>query len=226
MGSSGEAFARDLTEQADRYRWLIVAPTIGYGDYMNPQVVAQEDPVLIRTLSSYLDQLPRTTGMNLRHRILLLGHSRGAQLAHRFAEFQPDRVLAVAALSAGSYTLPSSVGTFPYGVKDLARYGGRAFDRASFQAIQFWVGVGGQDTNASDVPRQWDMYEGKTRVQRAEAFENAMQQLGATSVLRVFNNTKHELTGDMRTAACTFLERALQPRVPFGAPLAASPQPL
>ena len=224
MGGNGEDFARDLIEPADRYGWLIVAPTIAYGDYMNPNVVAQEDPVLIRALSNYLDQLPQTTGMNIRRRILLLGHSRGAQLAHRFAEFQPDRVLAVAALSAGSYTMPSSVGAFPYGIKDLANYAGRAFDRTSFDAIQFWVGVGGQDNNASDVPRQWDVYEGKTRVQRAEAFESAMQQLGATSVLRVFSDAKHDLTGDMRTAACTFLQRALQPRAPFGAPLTASPE--
>jgi pimeloyl-ACP methyl ester carboxylesterase len=226
MGGNGEDFTRDLIEQADRYGWLIVAPTMAYGDYMNPNVVAQEDPVLIRALSNYLDQLPQITGMNVRRRILLLGHSRGAQLAHRFAEFQPDRVLAVAALSAGSYTLPSSVGAFPYGIKDLARYAGRAFDAASFDAIQFWVGVGGQDTNALDVPRQWDAYEGKTRVQRAQAFESAMQQLGATSVLRVFSDAKHDVTGDMRTAACTFLERAVQPRAPLGSPLSSSPRSL
>lgn len=224
MGGNGEDFSKDLVESADRYGWLIVAPTIAYGDWMNPNVVAAEEPVLIRALSDYVDQLPQQTGLTLRRRLLVLGHSRGAQLAHRYAEFHPERVLAVAALSAGTYTLPSSSSSFPYGLKDLASYAGRAFDAKSFEGVQFWVGVGGQDTNAADLPHQWDVYEGRTRVQRAEAFEAAMQRLGASSVLRVFGDAKHEVTSEMRAAACTFLERALQPRAPLGAPLAAVPQ--
>jgi pimeloyl-ACP methyl ester carboxylesterase len=164
----------------------------------------------------------------VRRQVLVLGHSRGAQLAHRFAEFRPDKVLAVAALSAGTYTLPLSSGPhgsmpFPFGVKDLAQYAGRAFDATRFGNIQFWVGVGGQDTNPNDLPRQWDAYEGTTRLQRAQAFEAAMKQLGASAVLRVFGDTKHELTSEMRLAACTFLGRAMLPRAPRGTPLGADP---
>ena len=224
MGSNGEEFSRDLIEQADHYHWLIVAPTIAYGNWMDPSVVAREDPLLIKALSDYVDQLPQLTGFKVRRQMLVLGHSRGAQLAHRFAEFRPDRVLAVAALSAGTYTLPSSTGSFPYGIKDLAQYAGRAFDAAGFEGVQFWVGVGGQDTNPADLPRQWDAYEGTTRLQRAQAFEAAMQKMGASSVLRVFGDARHEVTGEMRTAACQFLGRATLPRAPFGAPHAASPQ--
>src|SRR5712664_3738380 len=182
MGGNGEDFSKELLEQADRYGWLIVAPTIAYGDWTNPNVVSREEPVLIRALTDYLDQLPQVTGLQLRRLVLVLGHSRGAQLAHRFAEFRPDKVLAVAALSAGTYTLPLSSGpqgsmSFPFGVKDLAQYAGAAFDPARFDGIQFWVGVGGLDTNPGDLPRQWDTYEGTTRLQRAEAFEAAMQQM-------------------------------------------------
>jgi len=159
---------------------------------------------------------------------MVLGHSRGAQLAHRFAEFRPDRVLAVAALSAGTYTLPLASGPqgnmrFPFGIKDLAQYGGSAFDPARFDGIQFWVGVGGLDTNPADVPHQWDSYEGKTRVQRAQAFAAAMQQVGASSVLRVFGDARHDVTTEMRLAACAFLGKAMQPRAPFGSPLAEAP---
>jgi len=223
MGGNGEQFAQDLVEQADHYHWLIVAPTVAYGDWMDPSVVAREDPILIQTLLEYVDQLPQTTGFAVRRQILLLGHSRGAQLAHRFAEFRPDRVLAVAALSAGTYTLPTSSNSFPFGIRDLAQYAGRAFDAARFDGVQFWVGVGGQDTNPADLPRQWDTYEGTTRLQRAQAFEAAMQRMGASSVLRVFGDAKHDVTGEMRTAACTFLGRAMVPHTPFGAPLATSP---
>ncbi len=228
MGGNGEDFSKELVEQADRYGWLIVAPTIGYGDWTNTSVVAREEPVLIRALADYLDQLPQLTGLQTRRLVLVLGHSRGAQLAHRFAEFRPDKVLAVAALSAGTYTLPLSSGpqgtmSFPFGVKDLAQYAGTAFDSARFDGIQFWVGVGGLDTNAADLPRQWDTYEGTTRLQRAQAFEAAMQQLGASSILRVFGDARHEVTSEMRLAACAFLGKAMQTRAPFGSPLAEAP---
>jgi pimeloyl-ACP methyl ester carboxylesterase len=173
--------------------------------------------------------LPQLMNLRTRRLVLILGHSRGAQLAHRFAEFRPERVLAVAALSAGTYTLPESSGpqdvalSFPFGVKDMASYAGHAFDAGKFDVVQFWVGVGGQDTNPADVPRQWDGLEGTTRVQRAQTFESAMRQLGANSVLRVFGDAKHDVTSEMRAAACTFLGAAMAPRAPHGTPLAAEP---
>jgi len=211
MGGNGEDFARDLTEQADQHGWLLVAPTIQYADWTNPNVVAREEPVLIRALSDYLDQLPEIFGLQTRRLILVLGHSRGAQLAHRFAEFRPDRVLAVAALGAGAYTLPQMSGpqgsfSFPFGIKDLSLYAGHTFDQTRFAGVAFWVGVGSQDTNPADLPRQWDAIEGTTRVARAQAFETAMQRLGANVVLREFGNARHEVTREMRMAACEFLE--------------------
>src|SRR5439155_24460277 len=123
-----------------------------------------------------------------------------------------EKVLAVAALSAGTYTLPETSGTqgtltFPFGVSDLTQYSGHAFDPTRFSDVQFWVGVGGQDNNPADLPRQWDTIEGTNRVQRAEAFEHAMTQLGANSVLRVFGGAHHEITTEMRQAACAFLSR-------------------
>jgi pimeloyl-ACP methyl ester carboxylesterase len=213
MGGNGADFSRDLTEQADRYEWLIVAPTIEYGDWTNPAVVAQEDPVLIQALSAYTEQLPQLIGAPVHHKLLILGHSRGAQLAHRFAEFQPQRVLAVAAISAGTYTMPETTAAdgnlnFPYGVRDMQRYAGHAFDRTQFDDVSLLVGVGGQDTNPADVPHQWDGVEGTNRLQRAQAFEAAAEELGAHAVLRVFGNAHHELTGEMRSAACEFLESA------------------
>ena len=45
-------------------------------------------------------------------------------------------------------------------------------------------------------------------MQRAQAFEAAVRQLGANAVLHVFGGAKHELTGEMRSAACDFLQGA------------------
>jgi pimeloyl-ACP methyl ester carboxylesterase len=212
MGSSGEQLASQLVEQADRNHWLLVAPTIDYGDWMDPNQVAREEPQLIRWLSDYLDQLPDIVGAPTRKRVLLLGHSRGAQLAHRFALFQPDRVLAVAALSAGTYTLPlerspqGSLISFPFGISDLAKIAGHPFSRTQFiEDTHFWLGVGTDDNNPNDLPRQWDQYLGTTRVQRARAFQAALHDMGAQSVLVAFPATRHTLSPDMANSACSFL---------------------
>ncbi len=232
MGGNGENFARDLIEQADQYGWLLVAPTIEYGNWTDPTQVAVEDPKLIKALVDYIDLLPQITGYPVRRQVLLLGHSRGAQLAHRFAEFRPDKVLAVAALSAGTYTLPQASaahGTslaFPFGIKDIDKYGGKAFDAGNFDNVQFWLGVGSDDNNPNDVPRQWDAFEGNTRVQRAQAFEKAARQLGAGAILKVFGGTKHEFTSEMRSAACTFLGKAMIPLTAHGAPIGITPLPI
>src|SRR5437899_153424 len=58
IGGNGQDFSRELIEPADQYGWLLVAPTIDYGDWTNPSVVAHEDAQLIRALSDYLDQMP------------------------------------------------------------------------------------------------------------------------------------------------------------------------
>jgi|SRR5579864_481848 len=207
MGGNGPDFSRDLFDAADRYGWVVVAPTIEYGDWTNPDVVAHEDPLLIQALSSYLDGLPQLAGTPMRRQLLILGHSRGAQLAHRFAEFRPERVLAVAAISAGTYTMPEDANTFPFGVQDMQQYAGHPFDAARFDNVALWVAVGGQDTNPADLPHQWDNVEGSTRVQRAQAFEAALQEMGSNATLQVFAGAHHELTGEMRVAACDFLER-------------------
>src|SRR6267378_1042735 len=102
MGGNGEQFAANFLKDAERNHWLIVAPTIDYGDWTDPAQVAREDPRLIRWLAGYLEHLDLYAGVPVKPRVLLLGHSRGAQLAHRFAFFEPQRVLAVAALGVGT----------------------------------------------------------------------------------------------------------------------------
>src|SRR5947208_5086742 len=45
MGGSGEQIASQLVAQADRNHWLLVAPTIDYGDWTDPAQIAREEPV-------------------------------------------------------------------------------------------------------------------------------------------------------------------------------------
>jgi pimeloyl-ACP methyl ester carboxylesterase len=211
IGGDGAAFASDLTAAADQNGWVLVAPTIAYGDWMDPQQVAHEDAALINWLAAYLSQLPARTDQPLDPEVLLLGYSRGAQLAHRFAEAYPERVVAVAAVSAGSYTLPLATaadGTllpFPFGVADLPATVGQTFQPAELRSVHFWVGVGNNDTNPADVPRQFDPYLGDDRLDRAQAFVAALDTLDISVHLAVFPDVSHALTPAMQQAAVAFL---------------------
>jgi pimeloyl-ACP methyl ester carboxylesterase len=216
MGGNGTDFGGALASQADAHNWLIVAPTISYGDWTNPNQIAHEDPSLIAWLYDYLSNLPQTTGLDVQPKVLLFGHSRGAQLALRFTEVHPDVVAGVAAVSAGTYTLPESTDTatgstlnYPFGIANLAQTdGGQAFNAASFDTVPIWLGVGGADNNTADVPSAWSPYIGTTRVDRAQHFADALQSLGAEVSLTVFPNTDHTLTDEMRAAGCNALASA------------------
>jgi len=213
MGGNGADFAAPLEAQADQYGWLLIAPTIEYGDWTDPEQISHEDPALSAWLADYVRHLSDRTGYSVDPRVLLFGHSRGAQLALRFTEMHPDLVTAVAAVSAGTYTLPATrdatsgkVLQFPFGVGDLARDdGGQAFDARRFEQVPVWIGVGTKDDNPADVPHAWDAYIGEDRVDRAEAFAQALRDMGVNVTLAEFPGASHGLTDDMRAAGCAAL---------------------
>ena len=57
MGGNGADFGGSLGSQADAHGWLIVAPTIRYRDWTDPQQIAREDPALIAWLSDEINAL-------------------------------------------------------------------------------------------------------------------------------------------------------------------------
>jgi pimeloyl-ACP methyl ester carboxylesterase len=216
MGGNGADFGNALAQHADAHGWLIVAPTIRYGDWTDPLQITREEPALIAWLSDYVRHLGERTGANVRPQVLLFGHSRGAQLALRFTEVHPEQVTSVAAVSAGTYTLPfsrdSNTGEtlrFPFGVADLAAAdGGQEFNSRRFESVPVWIGVGAADNHVGDVPSAWDPYLGDDRVERAQTFAQALQDMGADVALTVFPNADHTLTDDMRAAGCNALASA------------------
>jgi pimeloyl-ACP methyl ester carboxylesterase len=228
MGDNGPSFGGGLAAQADAHGWVIVAPTIGYGDWTDPSQIAREEPALIAWLADYVRHLSDHIGYPVQPRILLFGHSRGAQLSLRFTEVHPELVQAVSAVSAGTYTLPYSrdKGTgealrFPFGVADLASTdGGEPFDAREFESVPVWIGVGGSDNRTTDVPGAWSPYIGETRLARAKAFTQALQDMGANVSLKVFPFTDHTLTDDMRAAGCDALAGTLQDATGSAAPVA------
>jgi pimeloyl-ACP methyl ester carboxylesterase len=217
MGGNGNDFGGALASQADAHGWLIVAPTIAYGDWTDPNQIGREEPALIAWLADYLAHLTDRTGFPVQPRVLLFGHSRGAQLALRFTEIHPEEVAGVAAVSAGTYTLPFSEDAksgeallFPFGVANLAQLdGGAAFDAPDFESVPIWIGVGASDNSTSDVPSAWSRYLGPDRLDRARTFTSALRSIGAAVSLTVFPNTGHTLTDAMRSTACIALADAV-----------------
>lgn len=213
MGGNGPDFARPLLPLAERHGWVVLAPTLPYRDFRDPELV-RRDGELHPRLKALLDTLPGRTGLQLQPRVLFYGFSRGSQEAHRFSFMYPEATLGVAGLSAGSYTLPSKTFKqnaqdqalpYPFGIADVDQICGRAFNPDAAQRVSFWIGVGGRDNRVEDVPRQWDPYVGQTRVERAQRFVGALQQLGARAELTVFPSAAHEITDAMREGGIGFL---------------------
>ncbi len=215
VGSNGETFAQDLIGEADQNHWLLLAPTIQYADWMKASQLLADDLLFGQMLRVELDALPARLNLKLIKPVLIFGFSRGAQLGQRFAYFHPDYVDAVVAFSGGSYTLPNETDgasqphllPLPYGVGDQSKRMGQPLDVARLKQIQFYVGVGEKDNNANDVPREFDVYVGKTRVERAQRFCQALKAVGVDASLTIFPNVGHEVTIEMRAGAFKFLNQ-------------------
>lgn len=220
VGAEGSGFCQPFLRAADRNGWVVVAPTFAYRNWRDPAVVAEEDLALMQELATLLDSLPERVGVAVRRRAVLVGFSRGAQLAHRFALTYPERTRAVVVLSAGTYTLPrgSDAGTagqaglrFPFGTADLELRTGRDIEENAVASIPFLVGVGAEDARAEDVPRQWDRLLGRTRVERARAFAGALEATGVAVRLRVYDGVGHAMAPEMVRGATGFVEQVYAP---------------
>jgi pimeloyl-ACP methyl ester carboxylesterase len=235
MGGDGPSIASLVLPYAQANGWTVIAPTIPYGDWQDPAQVANEDLRLGPQLATILESVTADTGEALTGPAMVFGFSRGAQEALRFSMFFPERVQAVAAVSAGTYTLPvDTVKTvagatvqapYPYGTAGLAERRGRAIDQQQLAAVRFLIGVGGADNREGDVPRQWDPYEGKTRLERATRFGQLLGQLGFQAQVAVMPGMGHEVNGAMLEQVVAFLTQA-PPQSQVDATLADPPLPV
>jgi len=108
--------------------------------------------------------------------VRLFGFSGGAQMAHRFAMFHPERVARLCISSAGWYCLPRSDLAWPYGLGEGA---GRPAVGPGFLDIATTVLVGSRDTRIDSSVRQDPVvveHQGHNRLRRARNFVRAMNQ--------------------------------------------------
>lgn len=214
MGGSGPGLASQLLGTARANGWVLVAPTIPYGEWRDPVQLTGEELRLMPQINNLIDYARDEAGVQMEGRVMLFGFSRGAQAALRFSMLYPDRVEAVAALSAGTYTLPvksvltasgPALAPLPFGVADLEQLAGRGIDQFRMSGVRYLIEVGANDNRDGDVPRQWDPFVGKNRVERAARFAAVLNDLGCETSLAVIPGAGHELNAAMLEQANGFL---------------------
>ena len=242
LGQRGDTIGEPLRGAAAANNWVVVAPTIEYGDWIDPNRLATTEPRVMRQALDAVDHARRTLGVATNATMLAIGFSRGAQTVARFGILEPARFHAVAAASGGAYTLPTETAPdtsgrliaapFPFGVGNALGAIGRFVDPEAIATVRFWIGVGANDTSVADLPRQWDRFLGRNRVERATRFANALRRVGAVVQLTVIPGVGHELTPATIASAASFLRAAelaaadQAPRLLAQAPLPASgPEP-
>ena len=201
LGNDGRDLAQEFVPAAEEHRWLLLAPSPDYDPIANESLTLA-DLRVDESLIALADEVMAQPRFHLTPRIDLVGFSRGAQSAHRFALRHPERVAALATLSAGTYTMPTSAEPYPLGVGDFALWNHqRPFEVAALRHVRVFVGVGAADANPADVARAWDGVGGTTRFERGTRFAEALQQIGVPSRFESYPGVGHAFVPAMRADA-------------------------
>ena len=198
LGNDGRDLAQEFASAAEEHRWLLLAPSPDYDPIANESLTLA-DLRVDESLIALADQVMAQPRFHIAPAIDVVGFSRGAQSAHRFALRHPERVAALATLSAGTYTMPTSSEPYPLGMGDYPLWNHqRPFDLPSLRHVRVFVGVGDADTNPADVARAWDAVGGTTRLERGTRFAQALQQLGVPSRFESYPGVGHTFVPAMR----------------------------
>jgi poly(3-hydroxybutyrate) depolymerase len=200
LGGDGRAFAEEFVPTAEAKGWLLIAPSPDYDPATN-ETLLWADQRVDDELVSMVDSV-MATSFHVAPRIDVVGFSRGAQSAHRFALRHPERVNALASFSAGTYTMPTSSQPYPLGMGDFATWNHQhAFDPMSLREVRVLVGVGDADTNPQDVVRAWDVVGGPTRLDRGIRFAQALGELSVPHHFQSYAGVGHRFVPQMRADA-------------------------
>lgn len=193
-----EALLERLAPLALRHRLRLTAPLFSkttYPDYQRmgrAGLGARAD----RALDEALISAAPSDAVG-RRRMILFGHSGGAQFVHRYALAYPERVAAVIMIAAGWYTFPDAACAYPYGIRPSARMPDLAFRPSAFLRVPMLVALGDADV-ASDArlrrSARLDEQQGCSRVQRATRWVSSMRDL-ATSLREPSAVRLHVLPG-------------------------------
>lgn len=168
-----------LIANAEHFGLSVVAPLFekqSYGQYQqleDQHSGARSDQALINIIEAASEHIVAAYD-----KILLFGHSGGAQFAHRFAFVHPQRVASAVLVGAGWYTLPDPSQRYPYGLAAPVK-GRLEFDATAWIRIPLHVMVGECDVERDGTVRQsalLDRQQGETRLERARRWVEAARK--------------------------------------------------
>jgi hypothetical protein len=146
--SSGPVAATPMLDNARRAGWVVVAPTLDYGEWSNEDDVRAAALHLLPDLRALLEDLDAHLEQPTLPRAFVYGVGRGGQLANLFALAHPELVRAVAVTGALPCMLPLEQSGppgaqtplyFPTGLADLEVYTGDPPNFAALREISFMI---------------------------------------------------------------------------------------
>jgi pimeloyl-ACP methyl ester carboxylesterase len=181
--------SRDAREQVEMFGhvaltrgWTVVAPLFDMATHPQfQQLGICRRHTQARADLALLDMLDTIVGAEA-VKFCLFGFSGGAQFAHRFALFHPERVTAMALGAAGWYTFPKAKRPYPRGI-NVSESGNDLTPRlAAMLEVPCAVFVGERDTlreKSFNTTPKIDRDQGSDRIERARRWVEAMRAAGA-----------------------------------------------
>ncbi|MGE3272174.1 MAG: OpgC domain-containing protein [Chloroflexota bacterium] len=183
---TGPDAAEPLLDAAAQNHWAVIAPTLAYGDWADPEQVVSDMLVQLPLLRDLVQPGDDWGEHTIAPRVLVLGEGRGAHTAIAFSLFYPEITEAVATIGPAPCIVPTTEQLsspdapalpFPYGVDDLEHYVGDELDNEDLRSTAVWIGQRPTEDPANGCP--WGALAGRPPAERANLFLQVMRRAGA-----------------------------------------------
>jgi len=183
---TGPEAAAPLLDAAARHHWAVIAPTLGYGDWENPEHVVSDMLVQLPLLRDLVRPGDAWGEQAIAPRVMILGEGRGAHTAIAFSLFYPELTVGVATIGPAPCIVPATEQQstpdapalpFPYGVEDLEQYVGDELESEDLRETAIWIGLLPADTAVNSCP--WGALAGRSPADRSDTFLSLLRRSGA-----------------------------------------------
>lgn len=164
---------------ANKHNYIIIAPYFSKEHYQGYQRLEQGSAgyTPVDALHKILHHVQQQYAIKT-SKFSLFGYSGGAQFAHRYAFFYPERIKRLIICSAGWFTFPSNNKNFPYGFKNTPKEMPPISQHlTAFLELETYVVVGELDT-LQDIglnsSKRINKHQGHHRLERAKRWVTAL----------------------------------------------------